>query len=56
MSASGIHGQFLHVAPEAGMVVTVFASWPRVDGGEDQLGWQASSELSSTIIANWRDR
>lgn len=56
VSAAGIHGQYLHVAPEANMVVAMFSSWPRADGGEEQLGWGPTAELTEILIAKWRDR
>lgn len=54
VSAAGIHGQYLHVAPEADMVVAVFSTWPRADGGETH-GWGPIGELTEAIIAHWRD-
>lgn len=54
ISAAGIHGQFLHVAPKANMVVAVFSSWPRADGGSSELGWEAISELTESIVSQWR--
>lgn len=56
VSAAGIHGQFLHVAPGANMVVAVFSSWPRADGGNSKLGWKAINELTASIIHRWRKR
>ena len=54
VSAAGIHGQYLHVAPVANMVVAVFSTWPRADGGGDGLGWQPIGALTEAIIAHWR--
>lgn len=56
VSAAGIHGQFLHVAPKANMVVAVFSSWPRADGGSRELGWKAIGELTESIVSYWRKR
>ena len=32
ISGYGIHGQFVRVVPEAGLVVTMYSTWPRADG------------------------
>ncbi|MEM7278754.1 MAG: serine hydrolase [Pseudomonadota bacterium] len=56
VSAAGIHGQYLHVAPKANIVVAVFSTWPRADGGRDKLGWESVAELSEAVIARWRKK
>ena len=50
----GVHGQYLHVAPEAGLVVAFFSSWPRADGDGQTHGWNASYELAAALIEKFR--
>lgn len=50
----GIHGQFLRVAPEAGLVITMYSTWPRADGDSETHGWELSAELLDAIIAEFR--
>lgn len=52
----GIHGQYLQVAPEAGIVVVFFASWPTADpyGDGDAYGWTALYGLSAALIEQVR--
>ena len=50
----GIHGQHLRVAPEAGLVIVIYSTWPRADGDGETHGWDASAELLDAIIAEFR--
>lgn len=50
----GVHGQYLHVAPEAGLVVAFFSSWPRADGDGKTHGWNASYEFAAALIEKFR--
>jgi CubicO group peptidase (beta-lactamase class C family) len=55
VSASGIHGQYLLVAPEADMVIALFSTWPRADGGQTDLGWTDTITLAYGLVAELRD-
>ena len=52
----GVHGQFLQVAPEAGVVVAIYSSWPSADGAGDDpaIGWDAIYELGDALVENFR--
>ena len=39
ISGYGIHGQFVRVVPEAGLVITMYSTWPRADGNGETHGW-----------------
>lgn len=54
VSGYGIHGQFLRIAPEAGLVITLFSTWPRADGNGETHGWRLSAELMDALIAKFR--
>jgi len=55
VSASGIHGQYLLVAPEADMVIAIFSTWPRADGGQPGLGWTPTETLADRLVEELRD-
>ncbi len=38
VSAQGVHGQYIYVAPLTNIVIAVFSSWPNALGGEDGVG------------------
>ena len=46
----GIHGQYLHVAPAADLVVVIFSSWPRADGDDETHGWDPIYELGTALV------
>jgi CubicO group peptidase (beta-lactamase class C family) len=50
----GINGQFVHVAPGAGMVIAIFSSWPRADVDEGVYGWAATYDLGEALIRKFR--
>jgi CubicO group peptidase (beta-lactamase class C family) len=54
VSGYGIHGQFVRVVPEAGLVITMYSTWPRADGNGETHGWGPSAELMDTMIAKFR--
>jgi CubicO group peptidase (beta-lactamase class C family) len=54
VSGYGIHGQFVTVAPTAGLVITMYSTWPRADGDGTSHGWDQSAELMAAIIDRFR--
>ena len=54
ISGYGIHGQFVRVVPEAGLVITMYSTWPRADGNGETHGWGPSLELIDAMIAKFR--
>lgn len=54
ISGYGIHGQFVRVVPEAGLVITMYSTWPRADGNGETHGWGPSLELMDAMIAKFR--
>ena len=50
----GVHGQYLHVAPEAGVVVAIFSSWPRAGGDGNTVGWESVYELGAVLVEKLR--
>ena len=50
----GIHGQFLRVAPEAGVVVALYSTWPRADGDGENDFWGMTDELVDAVVARFR--
>jgi len=50
----GVHGQYLHVAPEAGVVVAIFSSWPRAGGDGKTVGWDSVYELGAVLVERFR--
>jgi len=54
ISGYGIHGQFVRVVPEAGLVITMYSTWPRADGNGETHGWGPSAELMGAMIAKFR--
>ena len=54
ISGYGIHGQFVRVVPEAGLVITMYSTWPRADGNGETHGWETSAELMDMMIARFR--
>ena len=55
VSGYGIHGQFVRVVPEAGLVIAMYSTWPRADGDGTTHGWDQSAELMDAIIDRFRD-
>lgn len=55
LSGVGIHGQFLRIAPEAGIVIALYSSWPLADGDNEFQYWdQIESYLLDALIAKFR--
>ena len=50
----GVHGQLLHIAPNAGIVVVIFSSWPRADGDGQSHGWDQLYELGNALVEKFR--
>ena len=50
----GIHGQYVHVAPKAGVVVAIFSSWPRAGGDGESVGWGSTYELGAALVEKFR--
>ena len=42
--ARGVHGQFIYISPNSGVVITIFSTWPNADGGI--LGVDLDSTMS----------
>jgi len=38
VSARGVHGQYIYVAPKSNTVIAMFSSWPNADGGAPGVG------------------
>ena len=53
VSGYGIHGQFVRVVPEAGLVIAMYSTWPRADGDGVTHGWDPSAELMDAFIAEF---
>lgn len=54
VSGYGIHGQFVRVVPEAGLVIALFSTWPRADGDGETHGWGVTAQLMDALIARFR--
>jgi CubicO group peptidase (beta-lactamase class C family) len=54
LSGYGIHGQVVRVAPEAGIVIAMYSTWPRANGDADKDYWTASDVLMDALIARFR--
>ena len=50
----GVHGQYLHVAPEAGVVIAMFSSWPRADGDGKTNSWGTLYEFGVALVEKFR--
>jgi CubicO group peptidase (beta-lactamase class C family) len=50
----GVHGQYLHVAPEADVVIAIFSSWPRAGGDGNAVGWGSIYELGAVLVEKFR--
>ena len=46
----GIHGQVVHVAPAAGMVIVIYSSWPGAEPADAPYGWDATYELIERLV------
>ncbi len=49
LQARGVHGQFIHISPKSGVVITIFSSWPDADGGIQGVGLDFSMEIIEAI-------
>lgn len=54
LNGVGIHGQFLRVAREAGIVIVIYSTWPRADGDKNDQYWDTSEQLLDAIVAKFR--
>ena len=54
VSGYGIHGQFVRVAPAAGLVIAMYSTWPRADGDGVSHGWDPTAELMDALISEFR--
>jgi CubicO group peptidase (beta-lactamase class C family) len=49
VSARGVHGQFIYVAPASGVVIVLLSSWPNAHGGAPGVGEAESLALLKAI-------
>jgi CubicO group peptidase (beta-lactamase class C family) len=54
LNGVGIHGQFLRIAPEAGIVIAMYSSWPLADGDNEHQYWDQSENLLDALVAKFR--
>lgn len=54
LSGFGIHGQALRVAPEAGIVIALYSTWPRADGDNNNQYWEVNGELLNALVAKFQ--
>jgi CubicO group peptidase (beta-lactamase class C family) len=54
LSGSGIHGQTIRVAPEAGIVIALYSTWPRADGDGTSEFWGPNEDLMDALVARFR--
>jgi CubicO group peptidase (beta-lactamase class C family) len=54
LSGSGIHGQTIRVAPEPGIVIALYSTWPRADGDLTTQYWGLNDELMDALVARFR--
>jgi|TARA_B110000438_G_scaffold201982_1_gene193525 CubicO group peptidase (beta-lactamase class C family) len=54
LNGVGIHGQFLRVSPEAGIVIAMYSSWPLADGDNELQYWDQSENLLDALVAKFR--
>lgn len=54
ISGSGIHGQTLVVAPEAGIVIALYSTWPRADGDNTTQYWGQNEEFMDALVTQFR--
>lgn len=54
VGGSGIHGQTLRVAPEAGIVVVIYSTWPLADGDDTMDFWTLNEELTDALVAKFK--
>jgi hypothetical protein len=49
VTARGVHGQYIYVAPLSNIVIAMFSSWPNADGGAPGVGHAESYALLQAI-------
>lgn len=49
VTARGVHGQYIYVAPESQTVIALFSSWPNADGGEPGVGPDEALALLTAV-------
>ena len=54
LNGIGIHGQYLRVAPEAGIVIALYSSWPDADGNKEHQYWENTENLLDAIVTKFR--
>ena len=50
----GIHGQTVRIAPEAGIVISMYSTWPRANGDGTTELWGMLDELTDALVARFR--
>ena len=54
IAGSGIHGQNLRVASNAGVVVVIYSTWPTADGDDDMEYWDLDDALAGALVEKFR--
>ena len=49
-----MHGQYLHVARADGIVIAIYSTWPRADGGGLSHGWDPIYEFGDGLRKKFR--
>ena len=47
--ARGVHGQFIYISPNSGVVITIFSTWPNADGGILGVGLDSTMSIIEAI-------
>ena len=51
VTARGVHGQYLYVAPLSNIVIAMVSSWPNADGGVPDVGLHEAMTLLRAVEA-----
>lgn len=49
VTARGVHGQYIYVAPASNTVIAMFSSWPNADGGAPGVGHDSSVDFLRAV-------
>ncbi len=49
VTAQGVHGQYIYIAPATNTVIAMFSSWPNADGGEAGVGHAAAFAILQAV-------
>ena len=49
VTARGVHGQFIYVAPNSNTVIAMFSSWPNADGGAPGVGHDGAYAILEAV-------